>query len=338
MTFSPEKCVIIAEAGVNHNGSVGLAKELASAAHEAGADYVKYQTFNPNLVASSLAPVAKYQEAAGFSDQKSMLAHYVLSDSEHRELLRYCEAIGIGFSSTAHDLDSANYLQSLGQDFVKVGSGDLMNWQLLESVARFGLPLVVSTGASSMDDVEATMDFLVSLGLSPARDIILMQCTSAYPAPSGEANARVLSTYQEVFGCRVGYSDHTQGIEPAIAAVALGASVIEKHITLDKNMEGPDHKASLEPAEFKAYVQSIRKVEGALGSNKKFVTPAEENNQALIRKSLYARLPIAPGEQFSDSNVIAKRPFLGFSASKWPEIKGQISRRHYAPDELIDEK
>ena len=337
MTIWTKKCIIIAEAGVNHNGSVGFARELAAAAQEAGADYVKYQTFTPDLVASSIAPVAEYQEAAGFSDQKSMLARYVLSDDEHRELFEYCRKIGIGFSSTAHDLDSANFLQSLGQDFVKVGSGDLMNWQLLESVSRFGLPLVLSTGASSMWEVEETMDFLVGLGLSPKHDIILMQCTSAYPAPSGEANVRVLSAYQEVFGCKVGYSDHTEEVEPAIAAVALGATVIEKHITLDRNMGGPDHKASLEPSQFRKYVQHIRQVESALGSNKKSVTPAEENNQALIRKSLYARCPISPGEQFSDSNVIAKRPFSGVSASMWPVIKGRISRRHYSPDELIDE-
>lgn len=335
-TLDGVSCVIIAEAGVNHNGSLAHAIDLASAAHEAGADFVKFQTFVPSLVASKGTSAADYQAKAGYIDQQSMLEGFVLGDSEHRALKRHCATLGIGFSSTAHDLDSADYLESLGQEFVKIGSGDITNWQLLERVAGFRKTLVVSTGASQMDEVEATMRFLEQIGVSVARDVVLMQCTSAYPSPIEDANVRVLSSYRDQFGCRVGYSDHTQTTESALAAVALGACIIEKHITLDRKMEGPDHETSLEPLAFGEYVESIRKTEKALGSPEKSLASSEAGNRPLIRKSLYARKPITSGEKFDWHNVVAKRPAGILSADAWPQLKGQISHRSYEVDEPIE--
>jgi N,N'-diacetyllegionaminate synthase len=335
MKFSKGRCLVIAEAGVNHNGSLELALQLASAAKESGADFVKYQTFVPSLVASDTAPVAGYQLKTGFSGQQAMLSNFVLSDDEHQLLKKHCDQIGIGFSSTGHDLESANYLENLGQDFVKVGSGDLTNWQLLETVAAFEKTLLVSTGASSWDDVVAMVKFLEGLEFSIDDHLILLQCTSAYPAPPEEANVRVLSRYHEEFGCKVGYSDHTQSTEAALAAVALGAVVIEKHLTLDTYMEGPDHSSSLDPEGFTEYVSSIRRVESALGTDEKRVTPSEVGNQSLIRKGLYARTAIAAGAEFTSENVIAKRPVSSVPASMWPQIKGQPATRTYEPDEPL---
>lgn len=336
MKFSNDRCLVIAEAGVNHNGSLELALQLASAAKESGADYVKYQTFVPSLVALDAAPVTAYQSNTGFSGQQAMLASFVLSDDEHQSLKRHCDHIGIKFSSTGHDLESAQYLENLGQDFVKVGSGDLTNWQLLETVASFEKALLVSTGASSWDDVAAMVNFLEGLDFPIRDDLTLLQCTSAYPAPFEEANVRVLSRYHEEFGCKVGYSDHTQTKEAALAAVALGAVVIEKHLTLDTAMEGPDHSSSLEPKGFTEYVSSIRRLESVLGTDEKLVTPSEFGNQPLIRKGLYARTAITPGAEFTSENVIAKRPLSSVPASRWPEIKGQPANRAYEPDQPLE--
>ena len=204
MIFSSDTCVVIAEAGVNHNGSLDTARRLADHALVAGADYVKYQTFVPSLVASTTAPVTAYQSQAGYDTQEAMLSHFVLSDDDHRALKEHCDEIGIGFASTGHDIDSAGFLEELGQDFVKVGSGDVTNWQLLEVVASYGRPVLLSTGASEWDDVASTVNFLGNAGLSVSEDLVLLQCTSAYPAPTGEANIRVLTSYREVFRGRVG--------------------------------------------------------------------------------------------------------------------------------------
>jgi N,N'-diacetyllegionaminate synthase len=265
-----------------------------------------------------------------------MLSQFVLSDDDHRSLKKHCADIGIGFSSTGHDLESAAYLEELGQDFVKVGSGDLTNWQLLEAVAAYGQTLFVSTGASSWEDVVATVKFLETVGVSITDDLVLFQCTSAYPAPVGEANVKVLSRYHDEFGCRVGYSDHTPSSEAALAAVALGAVAIEKHLTLDTTMEGPDHSSSLDPEDFHEYVAAIRRVEAALGTAEKHVTPSEAGNQPLIRKSLYAKSTITSGEEFSMENVVAKRPVSAAPASLWPEVKGRSATRNYAPDEPLE--
>lgn len=336
MKLLTDRCLVIAEAGVNHNGSLDIARQLATIARESGADYVKYQTFVPSLVASRDAPVTAYQSTAGYGDQQGMLSQFVLSDDDHRFLKKHCADIGIGFSSTGHDLESAAYLEGLGQDFVKVGSGDLTNWQLLEAVAAYGQTLFVSTGASSWEDVVATVKFLETVGVSITDDLVLLQCTSAYPAPVGESNVKVLSRYHGEFGCRVGYSDHTPSTEAALAAVALGAVVIEKHLTLDTTMKGPDHSSSLNPEDFFEYVDAIRRVEVALGTAEKHVTASEVGNHPLIRKGLYARSTITAGEEFSTVNVVAKRPIAATPASLWPQVKGRIATRNYAPDEPIE--
>lgn len=336
MRFSEGRCVVIAEAGVNHNGSIEIARQLATAAQFAGADFVKFQTFVPSLVASHAAPAAPYQSDAGFTSQQPMLEDLLLSDQDHRSLKSHCEEIGIGFLSTGHDLDSARYLEGLGQAFVKVGSGDLTNWQLLDAVAGFGKTILLSTGASSWEDVESTVRFLEKLGFSVRDSLVLLQCTSAYPAPSEEANIRVLSRYKSEFGCKVGFSDHTLDLEAALAAVSLGAVVIEKHITLDTNLVGPDHKSSLDPSQFRDYLDSIRRLEHALGTDEKHVTPSEVKNQPIIRKGLYSRVKISAGEKLTGENVIAKRPVSGCDASLWPIVEGLISHRDYEPDEPLE--
>lgn len=329
MTLQGARCFVIAEAGVNHNGSLELALRLAEAANVAGADYVKYQTFAPSLLVSRNAPAAPYQVKAGFNDQLTMLSELSLSDRDHRILKSHCDTLGIGFSSTGHDVGSANYLEKLGQDFVKVGSGDITNFQLLEVVASYEKPILMSTGASTMEDVANAVAFLGSLGVAISQNLVLLQCTSAYPAPVHEANVRVLSRYREEFGCRVGFSDHTQSSEAALAAVALGASVVEKHITLDKSLPGPDHSASYDVEEFSLYVKSIRAVEAAMGSSEKLVTESESPNQALIRKSLYARQSISKGDSFTELNVISMRPAFGIPASEWPEVSKLKAARDF---------
>lgn len=336
MTYSDKRCIVIAEAGVNHNGSIALAKDLVLIARDCGADYIKFQTFVPSLVASASAPTAGYQSEAGYSDQQTMLKSLMLSDEDHRSLKKFCGEVGIGFSSTGHDIDSVEYLQKLGQDFVKVGSGDLTNWQLLEKVSKFGKPIFLSTGASTFEEVAETILFLESCKISVTTDVTLMQCTSAYPAPEAEANIRVLNSYQTQFGCQVGYSDHTETFESALAAITLGASVIERHLTLDRSMVGPDHKASLEPSRFADYVSAIRRTQEVLGSNRKTVTRSERENQGVIRKSLYAKRKIDEGDAFSYDNVVARRPAGNVPASAWSYLKGHKATRSYVVDEPIE--
>lgn len=335
MTFQVGRCLVIAEVGVNHNGSLELALRLAEKAREAGADYVKYQTFAPSLLLAPGAPVAPYQAKAGFSDQFTMLSQLSLSDRDHRILKSHCETLGIGFASTGHDLDSVKYLERLGQDFIKVGSGDITNFQLLELVASFEKPILLSTGASSFEDVANAVTYLGSLRVSISQNLILLQCTSAYPAPAHEANIRVLSQFKEEFGCRVGFSDHTQTSDAALAAVALGASVVEKHITLDKAMPGPDHSASYDVEEFASYVKSIRAIEVAMGTPEKAVTQSEIPNQTLIRKSLYARKSISKGDSFNEFNVISMRPAFGLPASEWPKVTKLKAARDFTEGEEI---
>jgi N,N'-diacetyllegionaminate synthase len=335
MTLKIDRCLVIAEAGVNHNGSLELALRLAEVANVAGADYVKYQTFAPSLLVSRNAPAAPYQSKAGFNDQFTMLSELSLSDRDHRVLKSHCDTLGIGFSSTGHDSASASYLEKLGQDFIKVGSGDITNFQLLELVSSYEKPILMSTGASTMQDVVNAVAFLESIGVSISQNLVLLQCTSAYPAPVHEANIRVLAQYREEFGCRVGFSDHTQTSEAALAAVALGASVVEKHITLDKSMPGPDHSASYDADEFSRYVKSIRAVEAAMGSPEKSVTESESPNQPLIRKSLYARQSISKGDSFTEFNVISMRPAFGLPASEWPEVSQLKAARDFAEGEAL---
>jgi|AntAceMinimDraft_12_1070368.scaffolds.fasta_scaffold41974_2 N,N'-diacetyllegionaminate synthase len=331
-----KRVVVIAEIGVNHNGSLALAKELVIRCVESGADYAKFQTFIAKNLASENAPVANYQKKSFVGErQVDLLSSLELSESDFEGLVAHCATVGIGFLTTAHDLGSAVFVMGLGSDFIKVPSGDVTNYPFLRLVATQRTPVLLSTGASRADEVFQAIEVLESEGLSRSQ-ITVMQCTTEYPAPLEEANLLAMVEMGKEWGVSVGYSDHTSGQDAAIAAVALGATVIEKHITLDRDMEGPDHAASLEPAEFAEMVTAIRQVEKALGSNAKGVTSAEEHNRDVIRKSIVARTHIEVGEPFSEENLGVMRPGTGLSPMHWPQLIGQVAKRSYGPSEMIE--
>lgn len=330
--------LVIAEAGVNHNGDVDVAKRLVNAAAEAGADLVKFQTFKAEKIASSSAKKARYQvhnegDAEGGS-QLDMLRRLELSESDHATLVAHCAARGIGFFSTGFDLDSLEFLNGLGIPLFKVPSGEITNLPYLRRVASYGKDLILSTGMASMGEIEAAIDAIEAAGL-PRNRVTVLHCTTEYPAPFEEVNLRAMNTIGRAFGVRVGYSDHTQGIEVSLAAVALGAIVIEKHFTLDRRLPGPDHAASLEPDELSALVRGIRRIEMALGQHRKFLTFSEAANVAAARKSIVAARPILSGDVFSDANLTAKRPGTGISPMRWDEVVGRSAPRDFAMDEEI---
>ena len=330
------RVVVIAEIGVNHNGSLELAKELVTRCFEAGADYAKFQTFIAKDLASENAPVANYQKKSFAGEhQVDLLSSLELSDSDFEALVAHCATVGIGFLTTAHDLGSAVFVMGLGSDFIKVPSGDVTNYPFLRLVAMQRTPVLLSTGASRADEVLQAIEVLESGGLSRS-EITVMQCTTEYPAPVEEANLLAMVEMGKEWGVSVGYSDHTAGQEAAIAAVALGATVLEKHITLDRDMVGPDHVASLEPAEFYEMVAAIRQVEKALGSPAKVVTHAEEHNRDVIRKSIVATARIVVGELFSAENLGVMRPGTGLSPMHWPQLIGQPANRNYSPNDMIE--
>ncbi|WP_027717720.1 N-acetylneuraminate synthase [Desulfovirgula thermocuniculi] len=317
---------IIAEAGVNHNGSLELAKKLVEVAVSAGADAVKFQTFIPEEVASRCAEMASYQKASipgSGSSQLEMIRRLALSYDQFRELKVYCDRAGIIFLSTPFDYVSVDFLDALGVPLFKVPSGELVNHRFLRCVAARGKPLIISTGMSTLGEVEEALEVVQEAG---ARDITLLHCTSAYPAPYEEANLRAMITLEQAFGLPVGYSDHTPGIEVAVAAVALGARVIEKHFTLSRDMEGPDHKASLEPHELAALVRAIRNVEKALGDGKKRPRPAEKEVMKVARRSLVAARFIAAGEMITEEKLVIKRPGTGIHPKMWDVVVGRRAR------------
>lgn len=330
------RTLIIAEAGVNHNGDVARAKALVAAAAAAGADMVKFQSFITAKSISPLAPKADYQLVstdAGES-QFEMVRKLELTAADHHVLLTECRQHGIGFFSTAFDTDSFDLLLGLGLDRVKIPSGEITNLPFLRYIARPGLPVILSTGMCNLGDIEAAIDTLETAGLR--RDqITVLHCNTEYPTPMQDVNLRAMANLGRIFGVDVGYSDHTQGIEVAIAAVALGACVIEKHFTLDRSLPGPDHQASLEPDELKAMVSAIRNIEQALGDGIKRPTPSEFKNRAIARKSLVAARPIAAGELFSAANLTAKRPGTGMSPMRWDEVIGRPASRAFAVNDLI---
>lgn len=332
------RVLVIAEAGVNHNGDLDVAKQLVDAAADAGADLVKFQTFKAEKIASGAAKRASYQTRnAGGTEadsQLEMLKRLELSEAEHATLIKHCAARSIGFFSTGFDLDSLDFLNGLGLAQFKVPSGEITNLPYLRRVAGFGKDLILSTGMASMGDIEAAIDAIESAGLSRDR-ITVLHCTTDYPALYEEVNLHAMNTIGRAFGVRVGYSDHTQGIEVSLAAVALGAKVIEKHFTLDRRLPGPDHAASLEPDELSALVRGIRRIEIALGRPEKRRTPSEAANVAVARKSIVAARPIAAGETFNDGNLTAKRPGTGMSPMRWDEVIGCVAPRDFAPDEEI---
>lgn len=326
---------IIAEAGVNHNGSFELAKQLVDKAVWAGADCIKFQTFNSKNLVSKDAQKAEYQKKTTDSSesQLEMLKKLELSKEEFIELRDYCNQKGIMFLSTPFDLESIDFLASIGVKTWKIPSGEITNYPFLRAIGKRKESVIMSTGMCTLDEVRDAIKVLKDFGTT---DITLLHCTTEYPAPYDSVNLKAMLTLQKEFGFKVGYSDHTNGIEVPVAAVAMGASVIEKHFTLDKNMEGPDHKASLEPDELKLMVQSIRNVEVALGDGKKQPSDAEKKNIAIARKSIVAACEIKKGEIFTEENLTAKRPGNGISPMNWAEVLGKIAKRDFSEDELIE--
>ena len=330
-----KRTLIIAEAGVNHNGSLNVAKKLAISAKEAGADIVKYQTFNPDALSSKYAEMAQYQKKnmGQTKSQKEMLSRLSLTHDEFIQLARFCDEIGIKFLSTPFDIQSIDFLNELGCDIWKIPSGEITNYPYLVHIAETKKKIIMSTGMSTLTEVVSALDILRSNG---ATDIQLLHCTTQYPTPYSAVNLKAMLTLKSETGCEVGYSDHTNGIEIPIAAVAMGAVIIEKHFTLDRNMEGPDHKASLEPGELKQMVDSIRHIEEALGDGKKKPADIELSNINIARKSIVAKKFIKRGEVLSEENITTKRPGNGISPMLWTSVLGTNAIRNFEEDELIE--
>lgn len=329
-----KKVLIIAEAGVNHNGSLELAKDLVDKAKECGADIVKFQTAKLSSLVSKSAPMAEYQkENIGKEEsQKDMLSKLLLPFEDYEILSNYCRAVGIKFLSTPFDTPSIRFLDPL-LDIWKIPSGEITNYPYLVEIAKTGKEIILSTGMCTMDEVEDAVKVLKDNG---AGKITILHCTTNYPTPMEDVNLTAMLSLKERFGCPVGYSDHTRGIEVPIAAVAMGATVIEKHFTLDRNMEGPDHKASLEPDELMDMVKAIRNIEKALGDGEKVPTEVELKNRLVARKSIIASRDIKKGEVLSEENLTTKRPGSGISPMKWKEVIGTVAIRDFAEDELIE--
>jgi N,N'-diacetyllegionaminate synthase len=328
--------LIIAEAGVNHNGDMQLAKRLVDAAAAAGADLVKFQTFNASRQVTRSAKKADYQTQTTDSSesQHAMLQRLELTEATHHELIEHCASRQIGFLSTGFDIECVDMLVRLGQEQFKIPSGEITNLPYLRHIGQLGKKIILSTGMATLGDIESAIDALEQAG-TPRSKLTVLHCTTEYPAPMVEVNLRAMQSLRAAFGVDVGYSDHTQGIEVGIAAVALGASVIEKHFTLDRTLPGPDHQASLEPAELSAMVAAIRNIEVALGDGVKRLTPSEARNKLIARKSLVASRPIKAGEIFTSENLTTKRPGTGISPMRWDEFLGNKAQRDFAADELI---
>lgn len=332
--------LIIAEAGVNHNGSIDVAKQLIDKAAEAGADIIKFQTFKSEKLVSKFAKQAEYQKRniGGKVDdsQLNMLKKLELSQEDHEGLMQYCQQKGIKFFSTAFDMDSIDYLHSLHMGLWKIPSGEITNFPYIRKIAQYGEPVILSTGMCEMDDICAAMNVLIKFGVK-REQITILHCNTEYPTPFEDVNLKAMIALKDEFKVEVGYSDHTKGIEVPIAVVALGATVIEKHFTLDRNMEGPDHKASLEPDELKAMVSAIRNIEKAVGGDGiKHVSESERKNIAIARKSIVAACDIKAGEIFTEQNLTVKRPGNGISPMRWEEVLGQTASRDFSEEELIE--
>lgn len=329
--------IIIAEAGVNHNGDLAMARRMVWAAKEAGADYVKFQTAVPELVISTFAPKAEYQkETTGEGEsQLEMCRKIHLPLTDYAGLAALCREAGIGFMSTPFDLVSIDTLEPLGMDYWKIPSGEITNLPYLRKIAGKGGRVILSTGMSELHEVEDAVRELEQGGISRDR-ISLLHCNTQYPTPYADVNLRAMDTLRRI-GCHsVGYSDHTNGIEVPVAAVAMGAQIIEKHFTLDKSLPGPDHKASLDPDELKRMVTAIRHIEQALGSADKRVSPSERPNIEVARKSIVASIAIKRGDILTERNITVKRPGNGISPMRWDSVLGTVAIRDFLPDELIE--
>ncbi len=331
-----DKTIVIAEAGVNHNGDVNLAKKLVDAALYAGADIVKFQSFKAEKITTKIAKKTSYQnKAIGQKiNQYEMLKNLELSNKDIKKIYDYCNSLNIEFLSTAFDLESLAFLGNLDLVRYKIPSGEITNLPLIRRICKFKKPIILSTGMATLEEIEIALSNIENEGIS-RNDIKLLHCTSEYPAPYEDVNLFAMRTLAETFKIKVGYSDHTRGIAVAMAAVALGAEVIEKHLTLDNKMIGPDHKASLEPEEFKEMVTQIRNINIAMGDGVKRVTKSELKNKTLVRKSIVASKFIKKGEKLTERNLTTKRPEDGISPLMWDLILGQIANKDFVEDEFI---
>jgi N,N'-diacetyllegionaminate synthase len=330
------KTFIIAEAGVNHNADLDMAHKLIDAAVAAGADAIKFQTAIPELVATNLAQKAMYQNKTldVAESQLEMIRRIHFSLDIYEGLKQRCESKGIMFISSAFDMVSLGFLEKLGQPLHKVPSGEITNLPYLRAIGSYGRPVILSTGMATMDEIKDAIAVLEKEGL-PRKKITVLHCNTEYPTPMQDVNLRAMRTIAEAFDVAIGYSDHTDGIEVSVAAVALGARVIEKHLTLDCNLPGPDHKASLEPHQFQAMVSAIRNIERAIGDAVKRPSPSELCNRPIVRRSLVAAVPIKFGEKFTAENVVAKRPGTGLSPMCWDDVIGRLAPRDFDADEFI---
>ena len=332
------KVIIIAEAGVNHNGDINLAKKLVDVAVDAGVDYIKFQTFKSENVVSKFALKAKYQirnTTDTLENQLRMLKKLELSLSQQIEIVDYCKKKNINFFSTAFDIDSLNFLYELGLKIVKIPSGEITNLPYLRKAASLFEEVIISTGMSTINEIKEALDVFIHSGF-PNDAITILHCNTEYPTPMTDVNLLAMISIQKMFGVKIGYSDHTLGIEVPIAAVALGGTIIEKHFTLDRNLPGPDQLASLEPDELKQMVVAIRNTELAIsGSGKKEPSDSEKKNILIARKSIVAKTKIKKGDKFSELNITTKRPGIGISPFRWDEVIGQIAHKNFNRDDLI---
>lgn len=331
------KTIIIAEAGVNHNGSIDLAKKMIDVACNSGVDYIKFQLGIPELLVTNSAPKAEYQKAntGNEGSQLEMIKTISLSFQDHKKLIEYCEVRNINYLCTPFDLVSINFLAGEGMKLWKIPSGEITNYPYLVKIARFNQPTILSTGMCDLNEIAEALKVLKKNGLE-TKNISVLHCNTEYPTPMEDVNLNAMKTIAEKFKVQVGYSDHTRGIEVSIAAVALGACIIEKHFTLNREMEGPDHKASLEPNELKSMVTAIRNIELALGSNVKKISASEEKNRDIARKSIVAANQIFEGETYTENNLTVKRPGTGISPMLWESLLGQKARKFYNTDDLIE--
>ncbi|OUU29737.1 MAG: N-acetylneuraminate synthase [Candidatus Endolissoclinum sp. TMED37] len=332
-----KKTTIIAEAGVNHNGDINNACKLIKVASDAGADFVKFQSFNPNNVVIEDAPKAEYQikNTKENESQLNMIKRFYLNYEEHRTLLEHCRKNNIGFFSTAFDIESLDMLINLGLKMFKIPSGEITNYPLLKKIAYLNKTTIMSTGMASITEIEAAINTLYKYGIEKKK-LIVLHCNTNYPTPVNEVNLKMMNNIKEKFNVRVGFSDHTMGSEISLAAVALGAEVIEKHFTMDRSLPGPDQKCSLEPDELKFLIQSIRNIEKSMGSKNKVLSKEEEKNKAIVRKSIVALKDIKKGEIFSELNITTKRPESGISPMRWNEIIGKKAKKNFYYNELIE--
>ncbi|MEM4261168.1 MAG: N-acetylneuraminate synthase [Candidatus Woesearchaeota archaeon] len=331
------KTFIIAEAGVNHNGSIDLAYKLIDEAKNAGADAVKFQSFKASNIVSKKAEKAEYQKRTTDTNesQYEMIKKLELSLEDHVNLINYCKKKEIEFLSSPFDLDSIDTLNNLGLETFKIPSGEIINLPYLRKIGKLNKNIILSTGMSDLGEIEDALDVLIKNGTDKEK-ITVLHCNTEYPTPYEDVNLKAMLTIKKAFNIKVGYSDHTTGIEIPIAVVALGAEIIEKHFTLNRNMEGPDHKSSLEPSELEKMIKAIRNVEEALGDGIKRPSKSELKNKPIARKSIVAIREIKKGEIFNENNIGAKRPGYGISPMRWDEVIGKVAKRDFKEDEIIE--